>query len=533
MTEEIEQQELEQLDAGRYLDIVKRRHVAFLAAVLIGWGIVWGASWLIPATYKSSTLILVEPPSMPKNYVLPNVNDDLQSQIQSITQQIMSRTRLLRIIEKLNLYSDPHRPMAADQKVERMRKDIDVELVRNAQNATITAFRIYYSSRDPHIARSVTGELTNIFIHENLSVRQQQSEDTTKFLQSQLEIARTNLADQDAKVRAYQASHQGSLPAQEATNLQILSGLQSQLQSEQDALNGVRQQQVYHQSLIDQYRALGASSRTANGAQTDLATIDQQLDALRSKLQELSVRYTDRYPEVEDVKSQIAKAEKTRAQVVAGLKRGAIAKPVDASSSSPADPAYSASLLQLQSQVKADQLEVENREHAIAALKSRIEDYQGRLGEEPGVAQQLADLTRGYQQSQDNYNELLKKVSDSQMATTMEQLQEGERFTMIDPPSLPLKPDSPNRLKLCGIGLGAGLGAGLLIVLLLELWDDRLHSEKEIVEMLSTAVICEVPEIRGIGDEKRNRKRMMLGWAMAAAVLIVIVAGAAFSYLSA
>lgn len=533
MMEEIEDQEAQRLDTSKYVDVVKRRHVAFLAALLIGWGTVWGASWLIPPTYRSSTLILVEPPSMPKNYVVPNVSDDLQAQIQSITQQIMSRTRLLLIIEKLNLYNDPHHLMAADQKVERMRKDIDVELVRNAQNATITAFRIYYQARDPHIARLVTGELTNIFIHENLSVRQQQSEDTTKFLQGQLEIARASLADQDAKVRAYQASHQGSLPAQQATNLQILSGLQAQLQGEQDALNSVRQQLVYHQSLIDQYRALGANSRNANGTPTDLATIDQQLDGLRAKLQALSVRYTDRYPEVEDVKSQIATAEKTRAQIVASLRKGPNVKPDGASLPTPADPAYNASLLQLQSQVKAGQLEVDNREHAIAALKSRIEEYQGRLSEEPGVAQQLADLTRGYQQSQENYNELLKKVSDSQMATTMEQLQEGERFTMIDPPSLPLKPDSPNRLKMCGVGLGAGLGFGILVVTLLEFWDDRLHSEREIEDMLPTAVICEIPEIKGVGDETRHRKRMILGWAMAAVVLIVILAGAAFSYLSA
>src|SRR6185437_13398761 len=116
------------------LDIVRRRHLVFLALVFAGWGIVWGASWLMSPRYKSSTLILVEPPSMPKNYVLPNVSNDLQDQIQSITQQITSRTRLLQIIAKWHLYDDKHHAVSADSKVEKMRKEIFVELVRDPQD---------------------------------------------------------------------------------------------------------------------------------------------------------------------------------------------------------------------------------------------------------------------------------------------------------------------------------------------------------------------------------------------------------------
>src|SRR5258708_5084559 len=96
-------------DAERYLEIARRRHIHFLIPLFLGWLVVWGASWVLPARYKSSTLILVEQPSMPKNYVTPNVADDLQNRLQSIQQQILSRTRLLLIIDKLNLYGDSHR----------------------------------------------------------------------------------------------------------------------------------------------------------------------------------------------------------------------------------------------------------------------------------------------------------------------------------------------------------------------------------------------------------------------------------------
>ncbi len=190
MEEIYEEQKSEGVDVQRYLEIVRRRHIHFLIPLFLGWLIVWAASWVLPVRYKSSTLILVEQPTMPKNYVVPNVVDDLQNRLQSITQQILSRTRLLLIIDKLHLYGDSHRQLTPDEKVERMRKDIDIELVHDSHGDQITAFNIYYSAHDPNVAEQVTSELTNLFISENLKVRQQQSEDTTKFISSQLENAR-------------------------------------------------------------------------------------------------------------------------------------------------------------------------------------------------------------------------------------------------------------------------------------------------------------------------------------------------------
>src|SRR5277367_4506468 len=133
MEEIFEEQSSERPDVQHYLDIVRRRHIHFLIPLFLGWLIVWGASWVLPVRYKSGTLILVEQPTMPKNYVVPNVIDDLQNRLQSITQQILSRTRLLLIIDKLHLYGDSHHQLTSDEKVDLMRKDIDIELVRSPQ----------------------------------------------------------------------------------------------------------------------------------------------------------------------------------------------------------------------------------------------------------------------------------------------------------------------------------------------------------------------------------------------------------------
>jgi uncharacterized protein involved in exopolysaccharide biosynthesis len=187
--------------------------------------------------------------------------------------------------------------------------------------------------------------------------------------------------------------------------------------------------------------------------------------------------------------------------------------------------------LQLESQLQANLAEIGNREQGIAALKTRINDYQARLNNEPGSEQQLADLTRGYDQSKANFDDLLKKKNESSMATSMEQMQQGERFKMLDPPSLPLTPYFPNRLKFCGIGLGVGLALGLIFVVAFEFMDDRMYSEQEIKTLLPMAILTEIPEIILPSDGQIRKKKTMLGWATAVLVICVILAGSAFSFL--
>lgn len=533
MIETSEEQQESKPDLERYIDLLKRRHMQFLIPLFVGWVLVWGATWVIPVRYKSSTLILVEQPTMPKNYVVPNISDDLQDRLQSITQQILSRTRLLLIIDKLNLYADKgHRAASPDDKVAQMRKDINIELVRDAHNDQITAFRVSYSSHDPHVAQKVTSELTALFINENLRVRQEQSEDTTKFIEDQLEDARTRLSAQEVQVRQFEAVHQGALPTQQASNLQILSGLQQRLQNDQDALNTAKQQRVYLEALLQQYHVVNGTSTTGDTVPLELPGIDANLAKLRAQLADLSSRYTDRYPDVVNLKDQIARTEKQRSEVLAEARReasqgaggGKSAKPTDAIEAGPNAP-----VLQLQGQIRANQVEIANREKSITELNASIVEYQTRLNQEPAIEQQLADLTRGYDQSKANYDDLLKKRNESAMATSMEQMQQGQRFTMLDPPTLPLKPDFPDRLKFCGLGFIVGMILGFGVVGLSELLDDRIHSEKQLKALLPVAVLTEVPEVPAPSEERRQRRKVLIGWCTAGIVLAAILAGSTYS----
>jgi polysaccharide chain length determinant protein (PEP-CTERM system associated) len=530
MVEDLEEKNSEGFDLERYLGIVRRRHIQFLIPLFLGWAAVWGMSWVLPPRYESGTLILVEQPTMPKDYVTPNVNDDLQDRLRSITQQILSRTRLLHIIDELNLYADPHGHLTPDEKVEQMRKQINIELVRDAQNR-VSAFNVYYSAGDPHVAQRVTSELTNLFISENLEVRQQQSEGTTTFLEGQLETARKTLSDQEAKIREFKGQHVGELPAQVGSNLQILAGLQAQLQTEEDALNTAKQQRVYLETLMNQYRTLQSSPKTESGGPVGVPALDQEVDKLKAQLADLSSHYTDRHPDVRKLKDQIAKTEKMRDQIKADLNAKASAAQADPNAADAPDAKDPSSpMMQLQGQVQANRVEIANREHGVEELKAKVVDYQARLNQEPVREQQLSDLTRGYEQSKANYDDLLKKKNESAMATSMELLQQGERFRIIDPPSLPIKPDFPNRLKFCGIGLGIGLVLGVVVAGAFEMMDDRVYEEKDLQKLLPVPVISEIPAITAETDEQSERRRLWLGWATAVFVSVTILLGSAFSY---
>jgi polysaccharide biosynthesis transport protein len=537
MSDELNEQTTESFDLQRLMGIVRRRNLQFLVPLFLGWLLVWGSSFVIPPSYKSSSLILVEQPTMPQNYVVPNITDDMQARLQSMTEQILSRTRLLVIIQQMHLYGIAPGAAPNDSQLARMRKDIGIDLVRDPQKADISAFRISYSARDPHLAQQVSGALTDLFITDTLRDREAASQGTTAFLEQQLQQARESLSEQEAKVQQFQAQHLGALPTQEAGNLQILAGLQSQLQGEQDALNTAKQQRVYLETLLAQQqgsqpRSGSTSDQTDSSADTDLATIDKQLDTLRAQLAVLSSTYTDRYPDVQRLKDEIKKTEAMRATIVASMKSGGGSRqPNDGAASGGGADATLGSTRQLQGQLKENQLEIANRENSIKSLEGRIGDYQGRLNLEPATEQELEELTRGYDQSKANYDELLKKKDDSAMATSMEQMQQGERFTMLDPPSLPSKPDFPDRLKFCGIGLAVGLFLGLLVAGGFEFLDDRLYSEKDIKSNLPIPVISEVPEIVSPTDEQETKRRVRLQWATTAFVVVTILAGSVFSFL--
>jgi polysaccharide biosynthesis transport protein len=518
MIDESQDHELPSLED--YWAIVRRRRWWVLLPMFLCWAVVWVGGWLWPASYQSEGLILVEQQKVPEQYVVPNVTLDLQERVQSMTQQILSRTRLQAVIDRFHLYPSSHSLSSLLQTgdpVEQMRKDITIDLVRSDdktgnRRGELTAFKISYSARSPELAQQVNSELTSIFIDENLKAQQQLSEGTTAFLDAQLVDARAKLEEQEAKVQAFKATHIGYLPTQLQGNVQILSGLQGQLQTAERTLDAAKQQKLYLESLQQQYQS-------AQG--TDM----------RLELADLRSKYTDDYPDIVVLKEKIAETDKLKKQIEAEVVSKQ--KTENATNNSVAAPAAAeqvergstTTMMQIESQLKSNQLEIQNYEKRQRALESNISAYQARLNLTPATEEELAVISRGYEESKANYDSLLQKQYQSQLATSLEQRQQGEQFSVIDPPSFPDKPSAPNHLLVSLGGLVLGIVVGFFLSALMELTDVRIRKERDLEGLVPTRVLVSIPHLGTAGEDRLRLQGRWKEIGAAIGIAILIVAG--------
>jgi protein tyrosine kinase modulator len=536
MDEEFDDQPSQSL--SDYWAIAVRRRWQIVLPLFLGWAIVWSASWLIPSTYISEALILVEQQKVPEQYVLPNVTVSLQDRLQSMTEQILSRTRLQATIDRFQLYQVRHglnKLVPTGDPVEQMRKDIKIELVNSeGRPGQLTAFKIAYSAGSPQLAQQVNSELTSLFIEENLKMQQQLSEGTTAFLQSQLTEARANLEQQEAKVRAFKAQHFGDLPSQAETNVQILSGLQTQLQSTQRALDVARQQKLYLESLQQQYQTAQTSVGTENSSETSTQSLTKELITLRRQLEDARSRQTEEHPDVIALKERIAKTEKMKkdleAEIASHPETAKATNTLDPSAAAAVQRGSTTSMMQVQSQLKAINLEIDNEGQHVKELESQISSYRTRLNLTPQTEQQLADVSRGYEESKTNYNSLLQKQNQSQLATSLEQRQQGQQFRILDPPNLPHKPSAPNHLLLSVGGLMFGAVFGLGLAIFLEMKNVLVRREEDLDGLVPTRVLVGIPHLSVPGENRFDTVYHRLEIGAVAVMALLILAGNFYAF---
>lgn len=515
-----------------YREVLYRRRWCFLLISFGIWFAGWLFAWLLPAVYRSQSVILIEQQKVPEQYVTPNVSIDLQERLNSMTQSIMSRTRLERIIEELHLYSNERAHLTAEELVDRMRNDIRIDLVQApGKREELTAFKISYSSADPRLAQQVTSQLTSLFIEENLRVREQQSESTTGFLQNQLDDAGKQLAQQEQSIRDFKDKYLGQLPGQMTSNVGILSGLQGRLETESDALNRAKQQDLYMRSLLAQYRAVRSSLQQSKTEVPLSDQLDREVNNLKSQIADLSTRYTDRHPDVVKARKQLAASEALKKKIDAEVQSENSKPKADDSDTArtPAEVNAMTPIIQLDSQIKANDREISDRQKSIDSLQVQMADYQRRLNETPVREQQLADLTRNYDQSRANYESLLAKKNQSELATNLEKRQQGEQLRVLDPPSLPAKPYSPDRFRYSFFALVAGFIFALLVSAGLETIDDRVHSDRDLKEF-SIPLLAEIPALPLPSEDAERRLRNKFEWAAVAAAVVCIGVGNVLAY---
>ena len=428
-------------------------------------------SFLLPPRYKSQTVILVEPDPIPASLVPKLSNDDVGRRLQTLRQEVQSRTRLELAARELDPYGTVAKQPLINT-IERMRAAVSVSVKGN------DAFSIEFEHRDPRMAMLVADRLTTLFMEEVAGGRERQVSEAYQFIESQMESAREQLEQKEEALREFKERHMGQLPEQVQANLATLQRLQLEQQTVVDSLRKATDAQLLLES-----GGPAAATPVAGGSPPP-----DSLAVLRAQLTQLRSRYTDQHPDVKALVSRIVALEASSSAAYAG----------DEADAPPADPVAAAAHRRLQ---QARQ-EVRVLRERLTDVDRRIGAFQARVEAAPRREQEIVSLTRDYQKLSENYTQLLAKKLDAEMAARLEQRSKGQQFRMIDPAYLPVHPSFPNRGLFALAGALAGLLLGVGLAVTVDYLDPTLKEADEAATALRLPVLAVVPYIRPREQER-------------------------------
>jgi polysaccharide biosynthesis transport protein len=442
----------------------------------------------LPSTYEATTTILVDPQQIPEKYVSPAVSNDPYSQLNTITQQVLSRTRLQEIIDKFELYPELRKSRTREEIIEKMRDDITIQ-VKQGSGLELSTFTISYQARQPLVVAKVANELAASFIQWNVNSREEQVTGTKEFLASELGAAKRSLEQQEDQLRKFKMGHLGETPDQAASNLQALAGLRAALQANSDSMNRLDEEKALLTSLPE--------SSTTNASPTVVLTergrLELQRRQLEANLQQLRQRYADSYPD-------IVRANSDLKEVTSQLK-SLPSESVDPTKLTD-EPSAAAVRVQLINQ------EMKKLKSQQDQIESQIAGYQSKLDDTPLREEQLVELTRNYDISKQNYQDLLDKSFSIDMAADLEQKKKGERFTVLDPAQVPQKPFKPPRKILIPLAGFAAFALSVFCVFVGEALNPAIKTEAELKTLLpkGAKVMGLIPHIPIEADARRDRR---------------------------
>ncbi len=443
----------------------------------------------LPRVYTADALIVVETQKIPENFVAPTVQTGLEARLDQLKQQVLSRERLWSLIQELNLYPGLRKKRTREEVLEVMRHDITIGLERGWSANRPGAFRVSYRASSPKIAALVANKVGDFFSTENLREREQEANGTSQFLESQLETAKTNLQEQEAKLREFKVTYNGELPEQEVGMLAANGQNKTELVGIQDSIGRAQQNKLILasslamaedsvsrlQDLARRQAALDSSPGMAAGpGQPVLRGPRADLERVRAKLADLRLRYRDNHPDVQALLQEQAALEKAVRQEAAEGVGDATAsndkRAPGAAALANSDPTLvteKEKVATLKAQIALTDREIEDLEKRRERVLRDVGAVQGRMDKLPMREQQLSSLTRDYEASKANYKSLLDKKLAAEMAANMERWQKAERFVMLDAARVPEKPTSPNRpvFMTGGIMLSLALAAGIAFLL--------------------------------------------------------------------
>jgi|SRR5450631_185879 len=465
----------------------RHAHLILLSSLLLAILGIVGVS-LLPNIYRATTTILVDPQKIPERYVASTVTSDPNARLNTLTQQVLSDSRLQEIVDLDNLYPEMRKQKTREEVLNYMRSKTEIELkLAREPEAGLSSFSISYEDEDRTLVAKIANQLASSFINWNLQVRQQQALGTTQFLSKELEDARKSLEDQEGQLEAFKMKHAGSTPDQVNVNLQALSRLQADVQTNSDAISRLDQERI----LLTQVKPTEVRD---TASLSERGRLLQDKRRLESELWNLKRQFTDTYPDVIAAKEEL----KTLNARLAKLPE----LPSDSIDSGDSNTQVRLSLIDK---------ELQRRKQQQVSLQQQIQSYQWKVDSVPVLESQLAELTRNYEVSSQNYRSLLDKTFSAGMSEQLERTQQGKRFIVLDPAKTPEKPVSPKRIPFMAGALGIALIVPSGIVIAFYLMSGAIKSDVELKGMvpLKVQVLGTIPPIISQADVRRGRLMMV------------------------
>ena len=505
----------------------RRKWLAILAFAVPACGAI-SLIIFLPNVYRSTATVLVERQLVPEAFVQSTVTSTLETRLQTISQEILSRSRLEALINRFALYPKMRERTPLEEVIGRMRDDIKLELkgveVRGQRQATVS-FTISYQGSDPGVVAEVTNTLASFYVEENLKVRERLATGTAEFLKTQLNETRKRLDDQELRVGAFKRRHLGELPQQMETNLASLERLQTQLRMNADNQTRALERRQALSSQLAEAETLAAAT-PGSPVGTVAETPEARLAHLKQELEKLRTQFNDKYPDVIALKAEVAALERQVADSKSRQPEGGPGRHerTMVSPSTTLTP-YVLRLKEALSEAEADIKVFKGEERR---LQDSIASYQAKVENVPRREQELRELARDYDSTGALYQSLLKRYEEAQLAESLEQRQKGEQFRVLDPAVPEPKPAAPARLKLLAIALVVSIGLAVGAVMLAEQVDTSFHAVDELRAFSGVPVLISIPRIVTPGDRRRTRLRAQLAACAAIVGLMVIVSGAYF-----
>jgi len=463
---------------------------------------------VVPEQFKSNTSILVIPQRVPEGYVRSTVSIRMEDRLATIRQQVMSRTRLIAVMEELGLFKEERRKKPLEEVVETMRKRIDIQVRGN------DSFTLSFVSENRQMAMLATSRLASYFIDENLKAREQQAVGTSEFLDSQLQETKKKLEIQEERVKQYKMRFMGQLPQQMEANLNMLRGLQDRLRAISDSIRSAEDRKVFLEaqsaSIERSFQPIvtNGESRGEQVIAIDPAyALMTELASKKARLAELSAKYTDKYPEIQRARREIKDLERRIAEV---RKSTPVADNAGRRTPPESQPAVTQTspelqeLRRLRSQIVLSEQEISSMKKEREEIKKGIGDVQAKVEQSPRREQEMISLTRDYDNIKRSYDDLLRKKLDADVSQNLEKRQKGEQFQILDPANLPEDPFQPNRVRVFALAAIAALMLGFGGAIGLEMADPTLRGAEEFRHFFKLPILSSIPILQ---DQKYMRRQ--------------------------